>query len=379
MCKSPLHDLLVALPKVEHHLHVEGTLEPPLLFALAAKNNVALPDDPAYASPEALLARYAHWTCLDDFLHYYYQGMSVLVTAADFEALAWAYFVKAAAQRVRHAEVFFDPQAHTARGVSYDTVVEGLGAAKRRAVGELGITVEYIVCVLRHLPLADSHVLVDTVLDRGHLSPPHHPPAALAGAGATATQDVANSSVLAGFGMVSSEKDFPPELFKELYARVALTGTRLTAHAGEEAGPEFVTASLDHLGVERIDHGLSAARDPALVTRLASSGTLLTLCPWSNVRLCNIPELGHAPVRAYLDGGVRFSINSDDPAYFGAYIQEVYCRVQDEFALSVADWEWILRGAIDASWCRDERKGQLVAELDVVLAEHRSLGRVLQT
>jgi len=371
MCTSPLHDLLVALPKVEHHLHIEGTLEPPLLFALAAKNNVALPDDPAYASPEALLARYARWTCLDDFLHYYYQGMSVLVTAGDFEALAWAYFVKAAAQRVRHAEVFFDPQAHTARGVSYDTIVEGLAAAKKRAVSELGITVEYIVCVLRHLPLADSHALVDTVLDRGHLSPP-------LAAAATAGND-ADRSMLAGFGMVSSEKNFPPELFKELYARVATTGARLTAHAGEEAGPEFVTASLDHLGVTRIDHGLSAAQDPALVTRLASSGTLLTLCPWSNVRLCNIPELSHAPVRAYLDGGVRFSINSDDPAYFGAYIQEVYCRVQDEFALSVADWEWILRGAIDASWCRDERKGQLVAELDAVLVEHQNLGRALQT
>ncbi|KAJ6439497.1 adenosine deaminase protein [Purpureocillium lavendulum] len=372
MCKSPLHDLLVALPKVEHHLHVEGTLEPSLLFALAAKNNVALPDDPAYASPEALLTRYAHWTCLDDFLQYYYQGMSVLVTADDFEALAWAYFVRAAGQRVRHAEVFFDPQAHTARGVSYDTVVAGLAAAKKRAESELGITVEYIVCILRHLPLADSHALVDTVLDRGHLS------AADDNDDEDDETGGRSSSTLAGFGMVSSEKAFPPERFKEVYARVASTGTRLTAHAGEEAGPEFVAASLDHLGVTRIDHGLSAARDPALVARLAASGTLLTLCPWSNVRLRNLAALRDAPVRAYLDAGVRFSVNSDDPAYFGAYIQDVYCRVQDEFALDVADWEWIARGAIDASWCRARRKGQLVAELDAVLAEHAALRRTLE-
>ncbi|KND94195.1 Adenine deaminase [Tolypocladium ophioglossoides CBS 100239] len=253
MCKSPLHNLLTALPKRRP------------------------PPDPAYTSTEALLARYGRFTCLDDFLHYYL-GMGVLVTADDFEALAWAYFVKATSQRVRHAEVFFDPKAHTARGVAYDVVVQGLLAAKRRAESELGMTVEYIVCILRHLPLADSHVLVDTVLDRGHLV----------------------DGTLAGFGMVSSEKNFPPELFADIYSRVAKTGTRLTTHAGEEAGPESIAASLAHLGVTRIDHG---------------------------------------------------------------------CRVQDTFALSVKDWAWIARGAVEGSWCGEERKQELTAEVDAVLRE----------
>ncbi|KPM36317.1 Adenine deaminase [Neonectria ditissima] len=350
MCKSSLHDLIEALPKVEQHLHIEGTLEPELLFSLAAKNAVALPDDAAYASPETLRERYQRFTCLDDFLHYYYLGMSVLVTAADFETLAWTYFQKAARDKVRHAEVFFDPQAHTARGVSYDTVVAGLAAAKTRAQAELGITVEFIVCILRHLPLPESHALVDTVLDRGHLT----------------------DGTLAGFGMVSSEKPFPPELFADIYARVARTGTHLTSHAGEEAPASFITASLEHLGVERIDHGLAAAEDPALLARLARDRTLLTLCPWSNVALKNLPRLEDAPVRAFLDAGVRFSLNSDDPAYFGAYVQEVYCRVQDTFGLSVADWDWIVRGAVELSWCSDERKAEILKELDQVVGEFKA-------
>ncbi|KAI5458135.1 hypothetical protein BGZ63DRAFT_363293 [Mariannaea sp. PMI_226] len=351
MCKSPLHDLVVSLPKVEQHLHIEGSLEPELLFTLAEKNGIKLPDDPVYASPETLRDRYQRFTCLDDFLHNYYLGMSVLITESDYETLAWAYFEKAARDKVRHAEIFFDPQAHTARGVSYDTVVAGLTAAKARAQAELGITAEFIVCILRHLPLPESDALVDTVLDRGHLT----------------------DGTLVGFGMVSSEKDFPPELFKDIYARVAKTGTHLTTHAGEEAPPSFISSSLEHLGVSRIDHGLAAGQDPALLASLAANRTLLTLCPWSNVALCNIPSLADAPIRAFLDAGVRFSINSDDPAYFGAYIQECYCRVQETFSLEAKDWDWIVRGAVEESWCSEERKGEILAELDQVLGEFRAI------
>lgn len=349
MCKSPLHEFLTSLPKVEQHLHIEGTLEPELLFQLAKKNNITLPEDPVYASPETLHERYQVFTCLDDFLHYYYLGVSVLITEDDFETLAWAYFVKAAEQKVRHAEVFFDPQAHTARGIAYDTVVAGLVAAKKRAESELGITVEYIVCILRHLPLPESDALVDTVLERGHF----------------------NDGTLIGFGMVSSEKDFPPELFKDIYARVAATGTHLTTHAGEEAPSSFITNSLEHLGVTRIDHGLAAGKDAELLGSLAANKTLLTLCPWSNVALCNIPTLSDAPIRQFLDAGVRFSINSDDPAYFGAYIQEVYCRVQDTFGLSVEDWTWIVKGAVEESWCSEERKGEILGELQRVVEGFR--------
>ena len=354
MCKTPLHDFLTALPKVEQHLHIEGTLEPELLFELAAKNNVSLPDDPVYASAETLHARYQNFTCLDDFLHYYYLGVGVLITASDFETLAWNYFVKAAGQNVRHAEVFFDPQAHTARGVSYDTVVAGLMAAKRRAQKELGITVEYIVCILRHLPVPESDALIDTVLERGHF----------------------NDGTLIGLGMVSSEKDYPPELFKDLYARVAATGTNLTTHAGEESPPSFITSSLDLLGVTRIDHGLAAGKDPALLASLAANKTLLTFCPWSNVALRNIPKLADAPIREFLDAGVRFSINSDDPAYMDGYVQEVYCRVQETFRLSVEEWVWIVKGAVEGSWCGDERKKEILEELESVVKGFEGKGTV---
>ncbi|RSM05782.1 Adenine deaminase [Fusarium oligoseptatum] len=332
MCKSPLHDFLIALPKVEQHLHIEGTLEPELLFSLAEKNGISLPDDPAYASPEKLRERYGRFTCLDDFLHYYYLGMSVLISEQDFESLAWAYFCKAVEEKV-----------------SYDTVIAGLTAAKRRAEKELGITVELIVCILRHLPVPESHALVDTLLERGHFT----------------------DGTLTGFGMVSSEKDNPPELFTDVFARVAKTGTHLTTHAGEEAPPSFITASLEHLGVTRIDHGLAAAQDPELLKSLAVNRTLLTFCPWSNVALCNLPSLADAPVRAFLDAGVRFSVNSDDPAYFGAYVQEVYCRVQDTFNLSIEDWAWIVRGGVEEAWCADERKAEILKEIEQVVTEFK--------
>jgi adenosine deaminase len=354
MCQTELHDFVAALPKVEQHLHIEGTLEPEMLFALAAKNGVALPSTPDYASPQALRARYARFASLDDFLGFYYRGMSALVEAADFEALAWAYLERAASagNRVRHAEIFFDPQAHTARGVAYDTVVAGLSAAKRRAEAELGLSVEYVVCILRHLPVAESHALVDVLLDRGHLA----------------------DGTLAGFGMVSSERDFPPSLFTDVFARVAAAAPRagLTSHAGEEAPAHYIADAIRCLGVTRIDHGLAAAQDPALLASLAANKTLLTFCPWSNVALRNLARLDDAPVRTFLDARVRFSINSDDPAYFGAYIQDVYCRVHETFDLSVADWEWIVRGSIEGSWCSPERKATLVAELETVLASFSS-------
>ncbi|UZP34120.1 hypothetical protein NXS19_001936 [Fusarium pseudograminearum] len=332
MCKSRVHSFLQALPKVEQHLHIEGTLEPELLFALAEKNGIELPNDPVYESADKLRERYGRFTCLDDFLHYYYLGMSVLITENDFETLAYQYFQRAASENVRHAEIFFDPQAHVARGVSYDSVVAGLVAAKHRAQKELGITVELIVCILRHLPVPESHALVDTLLDRGHF----------------------NDGTLTGFGMVSSEKAFPPELFTDVT-------------------PSFITASLEHLKVTRIDHGLAAAQDPELLKKLAANRTLLTFCPWSNVALCNLPELADAPVREFLDAGVLFSVNSDDPAYFGAYVQEVYCRVQDTFNLSIKDWAWIVRGAVEESWCSEERKKEILKELEQVLEEYKDL------
>ncbi|KAF2969749.1 hypothetical protein GQX73_g3807 [Xylaria multiplex] len=350
MCKSSLHDFLVAVPKVENHLHVEGTLEPAMLFAFAARNHVELPKEPEWANVESLKARYSKFTCLDDFLRYIYLGASVLVKAADFEELAWAYFVKAASMRVRHVEVSFDPQMHTVRGVSYDVIVEGLMAAKRRAVKQLGMTIEYIACIHRHLPLADSTALVDVILERRHLT----------------------DGTICGVGLVSSEKPFPPVMFADLFKRVAPTGTKLTAHVGEEVGPEAVREALQCLNVSRVDHGLTAAQDPKLLEELARSRTLLTLCPWSNVALGILPELSQSPVRRFLDAGVRFSINSDDPAYDGAYLQDVYCRVQDTFNLTLEEWDWIVRGGIEGSWVGEERMKELLSEYNVVFEQFKT-------
>ncbi|KAL4751789.1 hypothetical protein BDW72DRAFT_212558 [Aspergillus terricola var. indicus] len=353
MCKSPLHDFLVATPKVENHLHIEGTLEPSMLFKFAARNNVTLPPDPEWASPEALKARYGKFDCLDDFLHYCYRGASVLITSADFEELAWAYFVKAVEMQIRHIEVSFDPQMHTVRGVVYDVVVDGLMAAKRRATNELNLTVEYIACIHRHLPMSDSHALVDTILERDHLT----------------------NQTIRGIGLVSSEKPYPPKMFSDLFKRVAPTGARLTAHVGEEVKPEAVRAALEHLKVERIDHGVTAAQDPELLRDLAEQGTLLTLCPWSNVALSILPRLSESPVRTLLDAGVRFSLNSDDPAYSGCYLQDVYCRVQETFHLTFAEWDWIIRGTIEESWIEEGRRTLLLQEFRDVLNEYQGASR----
>ncbi|MCJ1226875.1 adenine deaminase [Toensbergia leucococca] len=339
MCFSPLHPFLAALPKCEHHIHLEGALTPDLLFTLAARNNIALPaetTDPAFASPTTLLARYDDFASLDDFLQFYYIGMSVLLHVEDFEQLAWEYFVRAKKDGVVHAEVFFDPQAHTGRGVEYEVVVEGFTRACRRAENELSMSTGLILCFLRHLPAAE------------------------AGKTLSLAENNLKEQVLAGVGLDSSEKDFPPELFKGVFEQAREMGTRRTAHAGEEGGAEFVRAALDTLGVERIDHGVKMVEDPALVAEVARRQLLVTVCPLSNVRLKGVRNVGELPIRAFLEARVRFSINSDDPAYFGGYILDNYCAVQEAFGLEIKDWEWIARAGVEGSWCSEERKEKLL-------------------
>lgn len=354
MCLSPLHPLIEALPKCEHHMHVEGSLSPELLFVLAKRNNISLPsDDPAFASVESLYARYDRFTCLDDFLHYYYIGMNALITAQDFEDLAMAYFAKAHAARVRHAEIFFDPQAHLARGVSLDVIVRGLRAASALAEQRWGLTSLLIPCLLRHLPVADSGRMgaeLDAYWGEGGL---------------------------AGLGLCSSERNLPPTLWQEVYEQVRSTAAagactrkpRFTAHAGEEGPAEYITMALDRLGAERIDHGVAAASDPAVMARLARDNVMLTVCPLSNVRLQVADSVADVPIRTLLDAGVPFSLNSDDPAYFGGYMLENYCAVQEAHDLSPADWATITRSAVTGSWCDDARKAVLLAEIDSVLAD----------
>lgn len=352
MCKSAhIHAFLQALPKCELHLHIEGSLSPTLLFDLAEKNNISLPSptsDPAFTSPTTLSARYERFSSLDDFLHYYYIGMSVLLSSSDFESLAYEYFCRAHADGVHHAEIFFDPQAHTSRGVSYDTVVKGLCAAQERAKNDFGLTSKLILCFLRHLPASEAKDTFEQAQALGHFS---------------------NGTVV-GIGLDSSENGFPPELFREVYVAARDAGIRRTAHAGEEGDASYISGALDSCHVERIDHGIRVVEDDALVKRIAKSKTLVTMCPLSNVRLRCVKSVAELPVRRFLDEGVRFNLNSDDPAYFGGYILDNYCAVEEAFGLSVKEWKYIADGAIEGSWCDDRRKKELLHKVKECVAKY---------
>ena len=323
-------------------MHLEGALTPEVLFTLAKRNNISLPtEDAAFASSTALLARYDEFTSLDDFLHYYYIGMSVLVEASDFEDLAMDYFRHAAADGLAHAEVFFDPQAHLSRGISYATVLSGFTAARKRAESEFGISSEVICCFLRHLPVPEC---VATFKD-------------------AAVQASFKDGSVTGIGLDSSEKPFPPELFEEIYQGAKELGIRRTAHAGEEGPSSFISNALNVLHVERIDHGIRLAEDDELLKKVAQDGTMLTVCPLSNVLLKCVKEVKEVPIRKFLDNGIKFSINSDDPAYFGGYILDNYCAVHEAFNLSVSEWSGICRAGIEGSWCSQARKDELLTRL----------------
>jgi len=329
-------------------MHLEGALTPHVLFKLASKNGITLPqDDEAFASPDALLQRYQRFTSLDDFLHYYYIGMSALVTASDFEDLAWDYFQHACADGVAHAEVFFDPQAHTSRGIKYNTVLEGFNNACQRAEENLGITTVLTSCYLRHLPPKDCLEFFED-------------------------EDVQKSykaGVVRGIGLDSNEKDFPPENFTELFTKARDLGLNITAHAGEEGPASYISSALENLGVRRIDHGIKLVDDPKLIKTIASEKIMLTICPLSNVVLRCVDTVKDVPIRKFLEAGVPFSINSDDPAYFGGYILDNYVAVHKSFNLSVKEWENVVRAGIQGSWCTDARKTVLLSGLERVVAD----------
>ncbi|KAI9795283.1 MAG: adenine deaminase [Piccolia ochrophora] len=359
MCKSPLHPLLLALPKIEHHLHIEGTLTPDLLTTLSKRNSIPLPTDPAYASPAALLNHYETFTSLSDFLTSYFTASRYLITSLDFYELTLTYILHAASQNVRHLELSFDPQAHTARGVTYETVRDGIVAACHEAEtataarsastggggGGGGITTSIILCFLR---------------DRA----PHEALATLR----AALPDFANRT-LAGIGLDGAETGYPPELFADVYALAAEHGIRRTAHAGEEAGPASVRGALDALDVARIDHGVALREDGALRKRVAERGALVTLCPVSNVRLKCVRSVGELPVREFLKDGVRWSVNSDDPAFFGAGVQACWCAVQEAFELGVEEWRGVCEAGIEGSWCGEERKEEIKTEMEKAFRE----------
>jgi adenine deaminase len=287
--------LLRAMPKAELHIHIEGSLEPELIFALAQRNGIAIP----YASVEALRRAHA-FTNLQSFLDIYYAGASVLRNEQDFYDMAWAYLERAAADNVIHCEMFFDPQTHTERGVQMQTVINGLHRACSDAKSKLGMSAALILCFLRHLSEEDAF--------------------------ATLEQALPYREKFIGVGLDSSELGHPPEKFARVFARCRELGLHLVAHAGEEGPPAYVWSALDVLHVERIDHGVQSAKDPALMRRLAQDRIPLTVCPLSNLKLCVFPNLAQHNLGALLDAGLVATVNSDDPAYFGGYLNENFVQ-----------------------------------------------------
>ncbi|MYW49813.1 adenosine deaminase [Streptomyces sp. SID161] len=323
------------LPKAELHLHIEGTLEPELAFELAARNGVALP----YADTGELRTAY-RFEDLQSFLNLYYQLMAVLRTEQDFADLADAYLARAADQGVRHAEIFFDPQAHIARGLSLGTVVEGLWQALGDSERNHGVSTRLIMCFLR-----DESA--DSALETLQAATPY-------------------LDRITGIGLDSAEVGHPPAKFREVYQAAAALGLRRVAHAGEEGPPQYITEALDVLGVERVDHGLRCLEDPALVERLVRDRVPLTLCPLSNVRLRAVDTLADHPLPAMLDAGLLCTVNSDDPAYFGGYVGDNFRAVRDTLGLGEDRLRELARNSFLASFLEDdeERRARCLAEVD---------------
>ncbi|MET9379209.1 adenosine deaminase [Streptomyces sp. NPDC002992] len=323
------------LPKAELHLHIEGTLEPELAFALAARNGVTLP----YADTEELRKAYL-FSDLQSFLDLYYGLMAVLHTAEDFTELADAYLARAAAQGVRHAEIFFDPQAHTARGVPIGTVIEGLAAALDRAEERHGVSTRLIMCFLRDESAESAMATLEAARPYLHR--------------------------ITGVGLDSAEVGHPPSKFREVYAAAEALGLRKVAHAGEEGPPAYIREALDVLGVERIDHGLRCMEDPELVERLVRERVPLTLCPLSNVRLRAIDILEDHPLASMLAAGLMATVNSDDPAYFGGYVGETFDAVRGALGLDREQLRTLARNSFEASFLDDdeERRARYLAEVE---------------
>ncbi|NBT13660.1 MAG: adenosine deaminase [Planctomycetia bacterium] len=326
---------IAAAPKAELHVHIEGALEPELAFALASRNGVPLP----YESPEAMRRAYA-FTDLQSFLDIYYAAAAVLRTEQDFEDLAWAYLRRAHSDHVVRAEIFFDPQTHTARGVPFETVVRGLSRAIDRGRRELGISAGLIMCFLRHLSEREAF----ETLERAQAFLPH----------------------LLGVGLDSGERGNPPERFRAVFARCRDLGLHAVAHAGEEGPAASISGALDALGVERIDHGVRCLEDAALVARLVRDRIPLTVCPLSNVRLRVCDTLAGHPLPRMLDAGLRASVHSDDPAYFGGYVNENLRACCESLPLTAAHAYTLLRNSLESSFLDAAEIARHVTRLDEV-------------
>ena len=329
--------LLRRMPKAELHIHIEGSLEPEMIFQLAQRNGVAL----AYPDVDSLRRAYA-FTDLQSFLDIYYAGASVLLHERDFEDMAWAYCQRAVADGVVHAELFFDPQTHTERGVPMGVVIEGLHRACRRAHAELGLHVELILCFLRHLSEEAALQTLEEALpwrDR-----------------------------FIGVGLDSSELGHPPSKFQRVFARARSLGLHVVAHAGEEGPPAYIHEALDLLQVQRIDHGVQALQDPALMQRLVREQIPLTVCPLSNVKLCVFDQLASHNLREMLELGACVTLNSDDPAYFGGYLLDNVLQTCEALQLTAWHAYQLARNSLQASFVSDATRQVWLDELDACVA-----------
>lgn len=335
MLDQDRRDLIARLPKAELHLHIEGSLEPEMLFALAARNGVVIP----FQSVDEVRAAYS-FSNLQDFLDIYYQGMSVLRTEQDFTDLTRAYLERAKTNNVTHVEIFFDPQGHTERGIAFATIIDGISRALTDGEAKLGISYRLIMCFLRHLSEEDAFATLDQA--RPHLDKIH------------------------GVGLDSSELGHPPAKFQRVFAEARKLGLHLVAHAGEEGPPAYVREALDLLRVDRIDHGNRAMEDDDLVGRIIADQMTLTVCPLSNLRLCVIDSVADSPVKRMLDTGIKATINSDDPAYFGGYINDNFVAVAEALDLDRRDILTLARNSFTGSFLSDFDKARHLAAIEAL-------------
>ncbi|KIC08268.1 adenine deaminase [Leisingera sp. ANG-M1] len=325
--------LIDTLPKAELHLHIEGTLEPEMMLALAKRNKVQLP----YKDVEEIRKAY-EFNCLQDFLDLYYQGMSVMLTEQDFYDLTWAYLLRVQADGLTHVEMFFDPQAHTSRGVAFETVLGGITTALEDARKEMGINSKLIMCFLRHLPEEEAfHTLTCACKHKEHIF---------------------------GVGLDSTEQGHPPAKFARVFEAARNEGFTPVAHVGEEGTAENVREALDILKIDRVDHGNHALDDPALTRRLAEQQTPLTMCPISNWRLKGIPSLAASPVKNALDAGLLVTVNSDDPSYFGGYLNDNYRAVHQHLELTEQEIITLAKNSFAGSFLSDREKQAQLDRID---------------
>ena len=334
---TTLRDVVQGMPKAELHIHIEGSLEPELIFELARRNNMPL----AYGSVEELRRAYA-FTDLQSFLDIYYAGASVLLKEQDFYDMTWAYLQRAHADNVRHAEIFFDPQTHTARGVGFAAIVDGIHRALKDAEKKWNMSGALIMCFLRHLSEEEAFQTLE--------------------------QSLPYRDKFIGVGLDSSERGHPPEKFARVFARCRELGLHLVAHAGEEGPPEYIRTALDVLHVERIDHGVRCLEDPALVERLARDEVPLTVCPLSNIKLRVFDQLPDHNLRRLLDANLVVTINSDDPAYFGGYMNDNFVQTFDALELDRRHAQQLARNGFKASFLDAHTRQRYLDEVDAFFA-----------